>query len=185
MTTLLGKTLRYGISRQGDCVTVAAELSHLQDYIALQQMRLGKKMNVLISIPEDLQSCYMIRLALQPLVENAIHHGLPEGEDSGEIRILGYQEGDDLFFSVSDNGSGIPAEELEHLQNYIVGGNNDYTSIGLRNTHCRLELFFGKPYGLSIRSVPDFGTSVTLRLPLLRKPFDFGKEESHDSSADC
>ena len=185
MTTLLGKTLRYGISRQGDCVTVAAELSHLQDYIALQQMRLGKKMNVLISIPEDLQSCYMIRLALQPLVENAIHHGLPEGEDSGEIRILGYQEGHDLFFSVSDNGSGIPAEELEHLQNYIVGGNNDYTSIGLRNTHCRLELFFGKPYGLSIRSVPDLGTSVTLRLPLLRKPFDFGKEESHDSSADC
>ena len=58
-------------------------------------------------------------------------------------------------------------------------------SIGLRNTHCRLELFFGKPYGLSIRSVPDLGTSVTLRLPLLRKPFDFGKEESHDSSADC
>ena len=85
MTTLLGKTLRYGISRQGDCVTVATELAHLQDYIA--------------------------------------------------------------------------------------GSNSDYTSIGLRNTHCRLELFFGKPYGLSIRSVPGRGTSVTLRMPLMHKPF--------------
>lgn len=171
MTTLLGKTLRYGISRQGDCVTVGTELAHLQDYIALQQMRLGKKLNVLVSVPEELRGCYMIRLALQPLVENAIHHGLPSGDETGLIRVLGYQENGDLFFSVSDNGGGIAPEELARLQDYIAGLNSDYTSIGLRNTHCRLELFFGKPYGLSIRSVPGRGTSVTLRMPLMYKPF--------------
>ena len=171
MTTLLGKTLRYGISRQGDCVTVETELAHLQDYIALQQMRLGQKLNVLVSVPEELRGCYMIRLALQPLVENAIHHGLPSGGETGLIRVLGYQENGDLFFSVSDNGGGIAPEELSRLQAYIAGDNNDYTSIGLRNTHCRLELFFGKPYGLSIRSVPGRGTSVTLRMPLMYKPF--------------
>lgn len=171
MTTLLGKTLRYGISRQGDCVTVETELAHLQDYIALQQMRLGQKLNVLVSVPEELHDCYMVRLALQPLVENAIHHGLPSGGETGLIRILGYQENGDLFFSVSDNGGGIAPEELARLQAYIAGDNNDYTSIGLRNTHCRLELFFGKPYGLSIRSVPGRGTSVTLRMPLMYKPF--------------
>ena len=171
MTTLLGKTLRYGISRQGDCVTVETELAHLQDYIALQQMRLGQKLNVLVSVPEELRGCYMIRLALQPLVENAIHHGLPSGGETGLIRILGYQENGDLFFSVSDNGGGIAPEELSRLQAYIAGDNNDYTSIGLRNTHCRLELFYGKPYGLSIRSVPGRGTSVTLRMPLMYKPF--------------
>ena len=171
MTTLLGKTLRYGISRQGDCVTVETELAHLQDYIALQQMRLGQKLNVLVSVPEELRGCYMIRLALQPLVENAIHHGLPSGDETGLIRVLGYQENGDLFFSVSDNGGGIAPEELSRLQAYIAGDNNDYTSIGLRNTHCRLELFFGKPYGLSIRSVPGRGTSVTLRMPLMYKPF--------------
>ena len=76
-----------------------------------------------------------------------------------------------FFFSVSDNGDGIATEELAHLQDYIAGSNSDYTSIGLRNTHCRLELFFGKPYGLSIRSVPGRGTSVTLRMPLMHKPF--------------
>ena len=171
MTTLLGKTLRYGISRQGDCVTVETELAHLQDYITLQQMRLGKKLHVLINVPEELHECYMIRLALQPLVENAIHHGLPAGEETGLIRVLGYQEDGDLFFSVSDNGDGIAPEELAHLQDYIAGSNSDYTSIGLRNTHCRLELFFGKPYGLSTRSVPGRGTSVTLRMPLMHKPF--------------
>ena len=66
---------------------------------------------------------------------------------------------------------GFAPEELAHLQDYIAGSNSDYTSIGLRNTHCRLELFFGKPYGLSIRSVPGRGTSVTLRMPLMHKPF--------------
>lgn len=171
MTTLLGKTLRYGITRQGDCVTVETELAHLQDYIALQQMRLGQRLNVLVSVPEELRGCYMIRLALQPLVENAIHHGLPSGDETGLIRVLGYQENGDLFFSVSDNGGGIAPEELARLQDYIAGLNSDYTSIGLRNTHCRLELFFGKPYGLSIRSVPGRGTSVTLRMPLMYKPF--------------
>ncbi len=171
MTTLLGKTLRYGITRQGDCVTVETELAHLQDYIALQQMRLGQRLNVLVSVPEELRGCYMIRLALQPLVENAIHHGLPSGDETGLIRVLGYQENGDLFFSVSDNGGGIAPEELARLQDYIAGLNSDYTSIGLRNTHCRLELFFGKPYGLSIRSVPGRGTSVTLRMPLMHKPF--------------
>ena len=104
-------------------------------------------------------------------MENAIHHGLPAGEETGLIRVLGYQEDGDLFFSVSDNGDGIAPEELAHLQDYIAGSNSDYTSIGLRNTHCRLELFFGKPYGLSIRSVPGRGTSVTLRMPLMHKPF--------------
>ena len=92
----------------------------------------------------------MIRLALQPLVENAIHHGLPEGEDSGEIRILGYQEDHDLFFSVSDNGSGIPAEELEHLQNYIVGGNNDYTSL---HRSAQYPLPSGAVFGQALWSV--------------------------------
>lgn len=176
MTTLLGKTLHYGVSHQGDCVTVAQELSHLQDYIALQQMRLGCKLNVIVTVPPELRDCYMIRLSLQPLVENAIHHGLPTGEKSGRICVLGYEKDGDLFFSISDNGKGIPPEEVSHLQEYIWGENSDYTSIGLKNPHCRLELFFGKPYGLSLRSVPGQGTSVTLRMPLRREPFDLRKE---------
>ena len=77
-------------------------------------MRLGEKLHVLINVPEELHECYMIRLALQPLVENAIHHGLPAGEETGLIRVLGYQEDGDLFFSVSDNGDGIAPEELAH-----------------------------------------------------------------------
>ena len=181
MTALLGKTLRYGVTRQSGEVTVEQELFHLQDYIALQMTHLSRRLDVYVNVDARLYPCRMIPLVLQPLVENAIYHGLPEHEQNVAIRILGYEEDGDMVFTVSDDGPGIPEERLRRLQAYIRGENDDFTSIGLRNTHRRLVLNYGAAYGLSIRSLAGHGTVVTVRMPC--RPAEKGAQDDFDP--DC
>lgn len=178
MTALLGKTLRYGITHQADSVTVEQEMFHLQDYIALQQMHLQHRMEVYINVDSQMYACYMLRLVLQPLVENAIHHGQPRDGRRSVIRILGFLEGEDMVFTVSDDGAGIPQDHLARLRDYIQGRNDAFSSIGLRNTHRRLILHYGDRYGLEIRSVPDQGTVVTVRMPRRTAPFTEDDKET-------
>lgn len=123
----------------------------------------------------------MIPLVLQPLVENAIYHGLPEHEQNVTIRIPGYEEEGDMAFTVSDDGQGIPEALLRRLQAYIGGEKDDFTSIGLRNTHRRLALHDGAAYGLSIRSLAGHGTVVTVRRPCRQAE----KGAQDDSDPDC
>ena len=181
MTALLGKTLRYGVTRQSGEVTVEQELFHLKDYIALQMTHLSRRLDVYVNVDAHLYPCRMIPLVLQPLVENAIYHGLPEHEQNVTIRILGYEEAGNMVFTVSDDGPGIPEDRLRSLQAYIRGENDDFTSIGLRNTHRRLVLNYGAAYGLSIRSLAGHGTVVTVRMPC--SPAEKGARD--DTDPDC
>ena len=181
MTVLLGKTLRYGISNQEETVTVEQELFYLQDYIALQKMHLGERLEIYINVDPELYTCRVLRLVLQPLVENAIHHGLPENGTTGSVHILGFAERDTIVFTVGDHGPGIEKKELENLMDFISGKNENYTSIGLRNTHRRLQLQFGPEYGLTIRSIPGLGTTVTVRMPKISSL----KEKDENETVDC
>lgn len=178
MTALLGKILRYGVTRQSEPVTVEQDLSNLRDYIALQQMHFHGRLTVLVNVEPELLGCYIIKLVLQPLVENAIYHGIAATEDEGCIRVLGYAEADDIVFTVADNGVGIAPDELKCLRGYIDGKNDAFASIGLRNTNRRIHLYYGRRYGLDIRSILGQGTVITVRVPRKLTPFSgFEKEE--------
>lgn len=165
MAALLGKTLRYGVSMQSEPVTVEQELSNLRDYIALQQMHFHGRLTVLVNVEPELYACFIIKLLLQPLVENAIYHGMSMTEGEGRIRVLGYAEDGDIVFTVADDGIGIAPEELSLLSDYVEGKNDAFTSIGLRNTNRRIRLYYGSRYGLSIRSILGEGTVITVRVP--------------------
>lgn len=165
MTVLLGKTLRYGISGSADFVTVEEELKHLEDYITLQRLHFRDQLNVYINVDPALYSCYMPKLILQPLVENALHHGMPSDGSPGLVQIFGYRDGNDMFFTVNDRGPGIPQEKLKKLIDYLEGHSEEVLSIGLKNTHRRLQLAYGDEYGLTLKSIVDEGTTITAKLP--------------------
>lgn len=163
MTSLLGRVLRYGVSRGSEPVTVAQELDELGAYITLQQMHY-RGLRVDVHVDPKMLPCLIIKLLLQPLLENAIYHGLSERGGAGSVRILGYIDGGTLVFTVADDGVGIGPEELEQLEE-AVQGRGSYPSIGLGNTNRRIQLYYGEAYGLSIRSCKGEGTSISLSIP--------------------
>ncbi|MFI3254819.1 MAG: ATP-binding protein [Eubacteriales bacterium] len=114
-----------------------------------------------------------MKLVLQPLLENAIYHGMAQAEGEGEIIIEGKKSAEEeniLLLTVSDNGCGMPEESVEKLMNGAYQGVNSRGSgVGFYNVNQRIQLTYGKEYGLSLWSEPDEGTVVTVRLPLERK----------------
>lgn len=144
----------------------------MENYLAIQKLRFDDKVNYAMEVSPELDpSGYQILpLLLQPIVENAISHGIKECPHQGMIRIrVWVEEGKELRIQVSDNGVGISSEELEQLQAHIAGRDGEMvtSSIGLFNINRRIKLFYGEEFGFTIESENNAGTSVTLRLPLL------------------
>lgn len=165
MCRLLAKILRYGVATQNHLVTVGEELEHLKDYISLLEYRFHDRIKVQIQISPDIMDTMIIKLILQPLVENCINHGIIGMNTVGYIQIWGYRQEDMIIFTVTDNGNGMDEENLRLLQGYLNNENEAFTSIGLKNIHRRIQLYYGSEYGLTINSKPGKGTSVTIHFP--------------------
>ena len=180
MAGLLGKTLRYGLSEH-ETVSVRREMRNLMDYIALQSLHYQPHITAHVSVEPEILDCVILKLLLQPLVENAIVHGVGPCERGGSVELMGYRDGDALVFAVSDDGAGMDAQKLALLMGYIRGENNAFSSIGLRNAHRRIELYYGEGYGLDIASQEGAGTVVTVRVPAVRQEEG---EVAHEDS-DC
>lgn len=165
MAVLLGKNLRYGISTPSDQATVKDELDNLMNYIHLQQLRYREQISFFVNIDESILECPVLKVILQPLVENAIYHGISRMESGGYIQILGYRTGNSLVFQVIDNGSGISEEKLDDLNGYINNRNQRFESIGLKNVNRRIQLCYGASYGLKVSSSPGRGSMVTVTIP--------------------
>lgn len=148
------------------------EVEHIRNYLYIQKIRHGDKYDYRIEVEEEIQQGKTIKLVLQPLVENAIYHGVRDLENSeGLITVKGYAVDEIICFEVIDNGKGIPAELVEEINGYLEGGNfpeQEKHGFGLRNVNERIVLAFGKEYGLRITSEPGKGTKAFLRLPLLQ-----------------
>lgn len=108
--------------------------------------------------------CNIIKLLLQPLVENSINHGLENSSAQGTIQIQGYKSNKKLIFTVSDNGNGMPEEQLDLLRDYLDDKNTAFKSIGLKNIKKRIQLYYGSEYDLIIESQLYQGTAVTVTL---------------------
>lgn len=168
---LLGKSLRYVLDNTGTVSTsLEKELNHIRTYVQIQQLRFGNRVNYYEQIEEDidLEEYKILPLLLQPIIENAISHGL-EGEDDkkGKIFLHIYKDTSFLYIQISDNGIGMTQEELKNLQEKITIKDTTKTkSIGLYNIHQRMFLCYGSKCKLDISSTFGEKTTISLQLPL-------------------
>jgi two-component system sensor histidine kinase YesM len=152
-------------------ITLKDEINHVKDYFLLQALRYEDKFEIHYDVPDILLRFRVLKLMLQPLVENAIHHGIEKAPGKGRIQISAARDQDTLI-EVKDNGKGIETEKLHEINRIISSTIGDLSaldeksnSIGIYNIHLRLKLFYGDEYGLKLASVPDGGTTVTIRIP--------------------
>lgn len=166
MIDSLTSFLRIGLSRGRVFITLREELKHVESYISIQKLRYQKLLDYSINVPEKLYDYKMIKMILQPLVENAIYHGIKEKDAHGTILITGYENGDQLILCVEDDGLGMTKSRLKEVQEMMKNGiaqNKD--AYGILNVQRRIWSYFGKEYGLEYMSEYTKGTKVTITLP--------------------
>jgi two-component system sensor histidine kinase YesM len=164
--TTLAQFYRASLRRGSATVTLAQELEHVRAYIDLQNMRFEDILEYRTEIPAEAQKLQVPRIILQPVVENAILHGVLEsGKESGVIDIKAELNGELLLLRVKDDGKGIGPEALEKLNGLSKGGQSE-GGFGIYNVVQRIQLMYGTEYGLSYTSGPE-GTEVTFKLPVI------------------
>jgi two-component system sensor histidine kinase YesM len=173
VTTLaLSNFFRLSLNKGRDWVSVAEEKLHVESYLAIQKMRYGAILEYEIDIAEDIQKESMLKILLQPLVENAIYHGIKKTRRPGLITLKGEARGGSLVFIVEDNGLGMEKDELEklrkNLSHYDVS--NPEMGFGLYNVYKRIQLYYEIEDGLTVESEYNVGSKVTLSLPVITSP---------------
>jgi len=163
----LGDLMREGL-RDDDFVPLKNEIRNIENYLLIQQYRYGEKIKIEINIDPSIEEINTPKFILQPIIENALVHGLDSKIDGGNIRIFGGYDEKDIILMVEDDGVGMPEEIRRNLLNENLrksSKNDKHTHIGILNVHKRLRLYFGPQYGLSIYSELGAGTVVTIRIP--------------------
>lgn len=164
--TALARFFRISLSKGKSIITVRDELEHVRNYLMIQQMRYKNKFTYAIDASEECMELASLKLVLQPLVENAIYHGMEFMDGDGEIILKVWRVGEDLCFMVKDNGLGMQPQQVAALfSREVHPASKKGSGIGVKNVNERVKLYFGERYGLSIESEPDEGTAITIRLP--------------------
>jgi two-component system sensor histidine kinase YesM len=165
LTYLLGLQMRYSIVRSEEAVTIRQELDHVRNYYQLLQIRFPDKFNLNIDVPEKFLQLPVIKLVFQPIVENAVFHGLDQKAGLGTLSITAWSEHGNAVFCVEDDGIGMDEATLRSLNNNLQNGTeSERFGIGLRNVNERIRLHYGSSFGLLVESVLGVGTRVTLRI---------------------
>ncbi|MCI8381383.1 MAG: sensor histidine kinase [Lachnospiraceae bacterium] len=167
VVTALARFFRISLSKGKSIITVHDELEHVRNYLTIQQMRFKNKFVYEIRAEEDAMGLACLKLMLQPLVENAIYHGMEFMDGDGLIEIQVKKEGKDLWIEVRDNGFGMTKEQVENLLSEKPHVSSRRGSgIGVKNVNERIRLYFGEDYGLIIESEPDEGCLIRCHLPV-------------------
>lgn len=174
----LTNMFRIGLSHGKDIITVKEEITHVSNYLYIQKIRYKDKLNYVIHVDESLYAVEVPKLILQPLVENAIYHGVKAKRGGGTITITGVPEGENLVFTVQDDGAGMLQEKVEELNRRMSERSvlDEKKSFGLFYIRERIQLCYGKGYGVHVESTLGEGTRVTITLPLYQKPKKFDEE---------
>ncbi|WP_214627388.1 sensor histidine kinase [Paenibacillus agaridevorans] len=166
MIQTLSRLLRLSLMTEDDMISLRTELEHARLYIQIRQMRMDEQLEVTWLVNEDILDCAMIKLTLQPILENAINHGIGPSPRSGGISIIGYAKREMIVLRIKDNGVGMSRTVADRVnQSFLESPINGNESIGLRNVNQRIKLVFGSEYGLRLVSKAGKGTIVELRLP--------------------
>ena len=174
MTASLARLLRQSISNEDELVTVGQEIEYVRSYLTIQKMRYKDKLEFEIKADPSITQVPIIRLVLQPLVENAIYHGLKYKDSKGLLTVHGYMKGENAVIDITDDGVGMDEETLKHIYdkhkvNYRSNG------VGVYNVQQRLVLYYGKDYGIIYHSEKGKGTTASVVIPGIQ-------EESHEKS---
>ncbi|WP_328803709.1 sensor histidine kinase [Paenibacillus puerhi] len=179
MVGALSDFLRFSLNRGKEYCSVDQELAHIRNYAVVQSIRFPDEFEVDYTVDEELGSVYMLKLLLQPLVENAMIHGIQKKGRKGQISIHVERQGADMSFIVLDDGAGMSEERLEQVRSSMhpssPGEPASDASYGLRNVHERLLLHYGPDAGLQIESREGVGTRISFKIPRLEGP-----HENHD-----
>lgn len=163
MTTSLASLFRISISKGAMVIPVEKEIDHAKHYLTIQKMRYKEKFEFEFDVDEAIYKYETIKLLLQPIIENAIYHGIRHMVDEGMIYIRGYLKDEYLIFEVEDDGLGMTKETMNNV--LYDDSNEKYNGVGVNNVHERIQLMYGKEYGLTIESELEEGTKITFLLP--------------------
>jgi len=162
----LAGLMRYSIEDENAFVPLEKEIGYVQCYLKIQKNRLEERLEYDLETEENLADEQVPKLILQPIVENAITHGIESRNRKGMIRILIKDLGDEMLITVEDNGIGMTLKQLNHLRDEVPDIEREgHTGIGVRNVNRRIRLHYGEAYGISIESTYGKGTIVSLRIP--------------------
>ena len=170
ITRALSDFFRISLSQGKDWIPLSEEIKHLTGYLTIQKIRYRDILDYQIDIPEELGSCQVLKLLMQPLVENAIYHGVKHRRGRGLVRVTGRMEDSWLILEVADNGAGMTPERLAQVREGLSGSGAESAGYGLFNVNKRIQLYYNQPQGVWIESRPGKGTSVTLKLPVRLLP---------------
>lgn len=180
LTRSLSDFFRISLSSGADWIPISQEKKHISGYLGVQHTRYSDILKYEIDIPDELGEFYILKLLLQPLVENALYHGIKYKRGGGKITVTGRRDGEWLVFSVADTGKGMDAENLKALKERINDRQPEHANttggFGLVNVNLRIRLYYNQPEGLQIESGPE-GTAITMRLPIRREE-DFIDDQS-------
>ena len=168
MITQLASLFRISLSKGKTVIRIEDEVKHAQNYMNIQKIRYKNSFEVDFQIEEEILDGCIVKLVLQPLLENAIYYGMEYMDGEGEIHVRGYRKDKDIYLEVEDNGLGMPEEEAAELLNGKERPHKHGSGVGLVNVHSRLKLRFGENYGLLIHSCPDEGMLVQIHIPYVQ-----------------
>ena len=189
MITQLASLFRISLSKGKTVIKIEDEIKHARNYMNIQKIRYNNSFEVDFQIEEDILDGCIVKLVLQPLLENAIYYGMEFMDGEGEIHVRGYRKDKDVYLEVEDNGLGMPEEEAAELLNGKERPHKHGSGVGLVNVHSRLKLRFGEAYGLVIHSCPDEGMMVQIHIPYIpytvetQKFLESGKDYSSVSAS--
>lgn len=167
MVTSLARLFRISLSKGRTIIPLRDELEHARHYLVIQKIRFKNRFTYSVEALPDTAGLSSIKLIVQPIVENAIVHGMEYMDGDGEITVRASREGEDLYIDVCDNGPGMTEAVVRSLLTEAGHDHARGSGIGLRNVHERIRLYYGLGYGLSIQSEPDEGTQVRIHLPAI------------------
>lgn len=166
MVHALARLFRISISKGHELIPIAREIEHAQNYLEIQKYRYTNRFTYTFDVDPGCLDYYCNQITLQPIIENAIMHGLDLLVEQGCINVRVGQEGGDIVFCVQDNGVGMGPEQIQAI---LEQDTQERTGIGIKNVNDRLQIYFGKQYGLRITSELDVGTQVEIRMPKIKE----------------
>lgn len=171
MVSSLSDFFRTSLSKGRDCVTIREEELHIKSYLEIQKFRYSDILEYEIEIDEDIRECEILKLTLQPLVENALYHGIKNKRGLGHIRVSGSLKTDRIVFEVVDDGIGMDENRLEQVRKLIKGEkeSEEKGGFGLFNVNQRLQLNYGNEYGIEVNSAYGKGTEFVVCIPYIKK----------------
>ena len=167
MVSLLAKFFRVALSRGQDIITLKQEIQHAISYLGIQNIRFQDKFSFELDIDEKLMDYQCPKIMIQPILENAIYHGMENAFDDGEIILSVQEKGEDICIEVSDNGEGMTREQIQRILDHdpVVSSGKKGSGVGVYNVDHRIKLLYGENYGISIDSEIDEGTTVRILIP--------------------